>query len=65
MQNGCIHEPFAKVILQVVKKSRFFTYSPLSLCPFPPMLAIMQKEAEGVLKVKQNGYTLCIRVGSV
>ena len=31
-----IFEPFAKVILQVVKKSRFFNYSPLSLCPFPP-----------------------------
>jgi hypothetical protein len=31
-----IIEPFAKVILQVVKKSRFFNYSPLSLCPFPP-----------------------------
>jgi hypothetical protein len=31
-----IREPFAKVILQVVKKSMFFDYSPLSLCSFPP-----------------------------
>jgi hypothetical protein len=29
-------EPFAEVILQAVKKSRFFNFSPLSLCPFPP-----------------------------
>jgi hypothetical protein len=29
------YEPFAKVILQVVKKSWFFNYSPLSLYPLP------------------------------
>ena len=32
---GLTCELFAKVILQVVKKSRFFNYSPLSLCPLP------------------------------
>jgi hypothetical protein len=56
------------------KKKRFITSAPYPSVPcrfagtmklLPPMLAIMQKEAEGVSKMKQNGYTLCIRVGSV